>query len=1065
MDAQVRQAISIAWDPTSSPDLKGQAFAFLDQLQTEPGGWQVCIELFSRSPKEVDIVRHVALEILNNAIKNQLLDAENLVLVRNALLDYTRRVYGGGGGGTEVDKSSVQGKLAQTFTYLFSSMYLVGWESFFDDFIAIARSGQSSIVDRNAPGMKFYLKILSSVHDEIADVMVPRSEEGRKQSTELKDVIRQRDASKIVSTWQEFLSQWRLGYTEIVTQLLTIIGQWVSWIDISLILQEGLMIPIFEIVGRPMTSEIPQDNLRDTGIDTLTEIVAKKMKPADKMELIRFLNLGNVIAQLVASPPLQKTGAEDSHYDIDMAETLGNLVNEVVRDIVIALDNLSIAPETRAEAEELLQQFMPWVLRFFSDEYDDVCLTVIPALTDLLAYFRRDIRINKTLSPQYASMLSPILHAIILKMRYDDESSWGDEGELTDEGDFLELRKKLQVLQQAVAAVNETLFIEAIKEFVGSTFDRFSQQAGRMDWRDLDLVLFEMFPFGELAVKNGGLYSKGQPTSPAAEALTAMMSKLVQSNLASYPHPAIQLQYMEICVRYSSFFEMHQQFIPRVLEDFVRLVHHNHVRVRTRSWYLFQRLVKQLRARLGNVSETVIQAIADLLEIRVEMPKAKDNDEDLLSSGDSDQTSSDTMFNSQLYLFEAIGCISSTSSVPVEKQVLVARTISGPLFATLEKYLLPAKEGNERAVLYIHHAIMALGTLAKGYSDGTPGVQTTAALPAKPVGDEFERAAEAVLMALESLSTFISIRTAARSAFSRLLVVLGARILPQLPRWIDGLLSVRSSKDEMTTFLRVLEQVIHGFRVEMLSILDPLLTPLLRRIFEQLSEPTGGTDDVIQLSELRREYLNLILVVFHNDVDSVLISSTNQGNLESLITSVEVFARDATDLPTAKIAFTVLNQMATRWGGNGNGSSSSTSPQTSTTTTIINGNGPITTPTPTTTSNTTNNNNNNNNTPIPGFNNFMITRFSTVCWTALSSPGFNPRDATSRQVAGEIASLQKTIYVKTGLEFITHLRDVSFPEMGLEMSMAEEYLNALQIRDLKAFRAFFLQFVTKNAAR
>ncbi len=329
---------------------------------------------------------------------------------------------------------------------------------------------------------------------------------------------------------------------------------------------------------------------------------------------------------------------------------------------------------------------------------------------------------------------------------------------------------------------------------------------------------------------------------------------------------------MEICVRYSSFFEIYTQFIPKILEDFVGLVHHNHVRVRIRSWYLFQRLVKQLRARLGNVSETVIQAIGDLLEITVELPK-QDEDEDLLSSGDSDQTS-DTVFNSQLYLFEAIGCISSTSSVPVEKQVLFARTISGPLFATLEKYLSSAKDGNERAVLHVHHAIMALGTLAKGFSDGTPGVTTTAALPAKEVGDEFERAAEAVLMALESLSAFISVRTAARFAFSRLLVVLGARILPQLPRWIDGLLSVRSSKDEMTTFLRVLEQVIHGFRVEMLSIIDPLLTPLLQRVFEQLSEPTGGTDDAIQLSELRREYLNLILVVFHNDVDSVLISSS-----------------------------------------------------------------------------------------------------------------------------------------------------------------------------------------------
>ncbi len=449
------------------------------------------------------------------------------MLVRNALLEYVGRAYSAGS--TEVDVPAVQNKLAQTFTYLFSSMYLAGWESFFDDFVGITKSGLSSIVDGNAPGTSFYLRILSSVHDEIADVLVPRSEEGRKRSTELKDVIRQRDASKIVLTWQELLSRWRETKSEVIEQCLRIIGQWASWMDISLIVSEGLIMPLFELVGRSTPAEMQEDKLRDTAIDTVTEIVAKKMKPADKIEMIRYLNLGNMIAQLVASQPLQRTGSASS-YDTEMAEAVGRLVNEVACDIVIALDNQSITPETRAGADELLLQFMPWVLRFFSDEYDEVCLAVIPALTDLLAYFRRDLKSHKTLSPQYASMLSPILHAIILKMRYDDTSSWGEDGEQTDEAEFQELRKKLQVLQQAVAAVNETLFIEAIKEFVGSTFDSFSQQTGQMNWRDLDLVLYEMFPFGELAVKNGGLYSKGQPTSAAAEALTAMMSKLVQSS-------------------------------------------------------------------------------------------------------------------------------------------------------------------------------------------------------------------------------------------------------------------------------------------------------------------------------------------------------------------------------------------------------------------------------------------------------------------------------------------------------------------------------------------------------
>ncbi len=136
--------------------------------------------------------------------------------------------------------------------------------------------------------------------------------------------------------------------------------------------------------------------------------------------------------------------------------------------------------------------------------------------------------------------------------------------------------------------------------------------------------------------------------------------------------------------------------------------------------------------------------------------------------------------------------------------------------------------------------------------------------------------------------------------------------------------------------------------------------------------------------------------------------------------------------------------MATRWGGASSSAAEASSPTSPTT--LSNGAG--TSPTTTTMTNNT--------TSLPGFDRFMIERFSSVCWTALANPAFNPRDATSRQVAAEMASLQKTIFTKTGLEFVTHLRDVSFPEMGLEKSQAEEYLRALQSRDLKGFRQFFL---------
>ena len=324
-------------------------------------------------------------------------------------------------------------------------------------------------------------------------------------------------------------------------------------------------------------------------------------------------------------------------------------------------------------------------------------------------------------------------------------------------------------------------------------------------------------------------------------------------------------------MRYHTFFEANSQLIPRTLENFVIFVHSTHVKIKTRSWYLFQRFVKNLRQHLGNIAQNIIQALSDLLPIKAEMP-VENSDDDGMSSDENDQ-SADAIFNSQLYLYEAVGCICSAHAVPIESQVSFVRSIMNPLFTDLEMHLGQARSGDERAALQVHHLIMALGTLARGFSEWTPANATpTSALPSKAVSEEFGRTAEVILVALESLSASAEIRAAARFAFSRLISVLGNRVLPQLPRWIDGLLSRTSSKDEMALFLRVLDQVVFGFKLEIFEILNTLLTPCLQRLLSGISEPTTGTDDEIQLAELKREYLNFLLIIFNNNLGPVLVS-------------------------------------------------------------------------------------------------------------------------------------------------------------------------------------------------
>jgi exportin-T len=130
------------------------------------------------------------------------------------------------------------------------------------------------------------------------------------------------------------------------------------------------------------------------------------------------------------------------------------------------------------------------------------------------------------------------------------------------------------------------------------------------------------------------------------------------------------------------------------------------------------------------------------------------------------------------------------------------------------------------------------------------------------------------------------------------------------------------------------------------------------------------------------------------------------------------------DFTTAKMAFGVLARMAATWGG------PEVAPPS---------NGVLSTQA-----------------AIPGFNQFMFTRFSPLCWALPSSPGFNLKDAQARQVLTEAGGLQQTIYSKVGPEYIEYLRMQELPTMGMGPDLAGEYTTALTQTDAKGFRAFFL---------
>lgn len=92
---------------------------------------------------------------------------------------------------------------------------------------------------------------------------------------------------------------------------------------------------------------------------------------------------------------------------------------------------------------------------------------------------------------------------------------------------------------------------------------------------------------------------------------------------------------------------------------------------------------------------------------------------------------------------------------------------------------------------------------------------------------------------------------------------------------------------------------------------------------------------------------------------------------------------------------------------------------------------------------------------LPGFTQFMITRFSPLCWALPTTPSFNPKDAHAKQVLAEAGGLQRTIYAKTGPEYAEYLRSQELPGMGMGAELIEEFVGTLGRLDLRGFRQFF----------
>lgn len=129
--------------------------------------------------------------------------------------------------------------------------------------------------------------------------------------------------------------------------------------------------------------------------------MAKGLKePGDKLQLLKVLSLGQVIDVLESKTRHQQVerGSDVDEGEESYREALGKLLNILGLELLkldvchIPYNPTRTSPiiqdcqdeNVRAEASSYLNQMLPVMLRFMSDEYDDTSSTIFTLLSALL---------------------------------------------------------------------------------------------------------------------------------------------------------------------------------------------------------------------------------------------------------------------------------------------------------------------------------------------------------------------------------------------------------------------------------------------------------------------------------------------------------------------------------------------------------------------------------------------------------------------------------------------------------------------------------------------------------
>ncbi|KAH9449870.1 hypothetical protein MJO29_010704 [Puccinia striiformis f. sp. tritici] len=1006
---------------------------------------------------------------------------------RHQLWDYIHREFVEGSG--EQGLGYLRNKVVQTLFLLFFQSYPNNWSDFFSSFADLIRQhpkGSSPVANSNSNQTlnprttDLYLRLLHEISSELSDALLRINKPSFRLSrdAELRDAVREHDAARIaretfaiVAESLEGLSKNDAGNSnqglygkqaqECLEMGIRVVEDYASWIDISLIVTPTWIPFLFQSL------RLPNISIRLAAADALICIVTKGMPASNRIQLYNLLGLVDVLKTLKTENNARRQAGEWSDDEDQFNERLARILNGMGVELCKVCDDSSVPLEVQAASLGLATQLLPLLLSFVEEDVFTCCASVLPFSSAILSRYKKDKKLAPAshLTQDKQTFLCQLLRLIVMKVRYppDDLFEWEPPalpGETEDEDMVVyhDRRRQLKTIVEAIAVIDETLFQETVDPLISNVLDHISSAGGNasnLPWQEIELALVMLYNYGEAVRGSGPTSIRSYVRIPPDEikkhnktkdykinysqyplsSLGNLLLKASKALITKFPHPSIAVQWFECATRYHEFFEIFtgaiQDVLPTFLDD--RGLHHPNCNIRYRCCYLFYRFVLQGKPAIQTHFNThgwqaIIDQLKDLIVIQAELPAQ------LASNGSGDENDilvkavqSSSAFDSQLYLFEATGILVSFFSANPEQQITCLQLILEPLISQMRTELKnpPDNPADLINALKIHHSIMAVGAIAKGFPNLSSNTSSSTTFPWLQV---FKTATDDIMSVTKRLNDIRVLRDATRSSFHKIVATIGMEALPHVPVLIECLLD-KLTKPELIEFLSFVGQLVHKYKENFISLLDSLLLPLFSKIINFLDQPITGTDDVMCQSELRRGYFNLCNSIIGAQMHGIFVSPNNQPHLETILkTIIDQLQAKEVLIPDLRFGFGLLKNFSTIW----------LKPSQ-----LVNGQGPS---------------------PVPGFELFLYHQVVPLCFAIPCKPEFDWSDAESYLVLTEIIGILKMLMTIRGEEFVEFLVGNLFPSMSCPPEKGQTLIKEIkETTDLKPSRKPLVEFFGRNA--